>query len=137
MTPRELAAAIRRGHGMIAERVTTFYNNGCGCALGAAMAGSGVTENQYIGLMWERTSRGNGSILASCELLGIPEDLAIAISCKHSGGQPRLAIADWLDTLEPETKPADKQTFDAFMATVTRDMALQRALPIGPVRVEA
>lgn len=122
MTPRELAAAIRKGHTMIDETMNDYYTGDCGCALGAALAGAGVSYSQYDNLVQKmRPKRGLDSCKhAISELLDAPFDLMLAVSMRHVGGQKRLEIANWLDTLEPETNPADKQSFDAFMATVMK-----------------
>lgn len=122
MTPKQLAAAIRKGHGMAGEacefmttltHAISYPKSDCCCALGAAWLGSGKSERDY----WDGDGLGIAKIARG---LRIPEELASEISSRHCSGTPRLAIADWLDTLEPETKPADKQSFDAFMATVMK-----------------
>jgi len=132
MTPRELAAAIRKGHTMIVETRKDYYTGDCGCALGAALAGVGVSYGRYDNLVQEmRPRRGLDSCKhAISELLDAPFDLMLAVSMRHVGGESRLAIADWLDTLEPETKPQHKQTFDAFMATVLAPRPELQGLPL-------
>lgn len=121
MTPRELAAAIRRGHTMIRETDLPFLDVDCGCALGAAYVGAGNKAFRV-------NSLGDDFINQPSEWfsskLGIPLALARSISGKHYGGMKRLAIADWLDTLEPETKPQDKQSFETFMATVMQPVTV-------------
>lgn len=116
MTPRELAAAIRKGAMLVVENNMTH----CGCALGTAFWGvyghSVLRENPPLrDMKW---------LHFLADKLGLEFSFADEIEKKHLSGISRLAIADWLDTLEPETKPADqpadKQSFDAFMATVMK-----------------
>lgn len=131
MDKHELAAAIRRGDKMIKEVAVPWYGieidgSPCGCALGAAMAGSGQPmPTQNLVHNTETIAR----------VLGIDIELARKVSNKHFGGagisgngvisMPRLAIADWLDQLDV-AKPKDAQTFDDF----------KRAMLV-PVDVEA
>lgn len=104
MNAKELAAAIRRGHTMIGESRICFLVGGCGCALGAAWVGSGRTEGERHSLYV------NGSS-GFAKHMGVESNLALEVSHKHFCGTPRLAIADWLETLEP----AQRQTFEDFM----------------------
>lgn len=116
MDAKQLAAAIRKGHTMIGETTNLFLKNGCGCALGAAWVGSGKTEKERFAL----------GVAASPEFarhMGIETQLASEISRKHFRGMPRLAIADWLDTLEP----TQRQTFDSFLAATLKSVELERA----------
>lgn len=109
MTNKELAAAIRRGHGMIRECRDTYLNtsNDCGCAIGAAIVGIGKTYQDYSF---------QDVVNDFSDFLGISRKLAIDISTKHSNGITRLAIADWLDTLDA---PVTDKAFTDFMATLT------------------
>ena len=119
MTPRKLASAIRKGHTMIGESRWNYYNYKCGCVIGAALAGAHIPVE-----VWRReiTLRNifkkNFYETRAAQLLQINSNLCILIAEMHLEQKiSRLAIADWLDTLEPETKPANKQTFEQFMAT--------------------
>ena len=127
MTPRELAAAIRKGHTMIEEDREIFLIERmgilCGCALGAAWVGAGRSFQQKEYICCDNPRMSRLDIIGNA--LGIPGDIASRISAKHYHGMPRLAIADWLDTLEPETKPADKQTFERFLADVLKPVDTQ------------
>lgn len=101
---------------MIGEQ-KQYLDNGCGCALGTAYVGAGFPYSENPHFEWPDSNFQN----FYAEKLGITPDLATEISTMHYSGQrKRLEIAKWLDTLEPETKPADKQSFDAFMSTVMK-----------------
>lgn len=112
MTPKELATAIRRGHTMIGETKLDYLRGDCGCALGAAAVGCGK-QSEFIANM-ANAAGAEGYAKQLAPVLGISTNLFVYISNKHISGTPRLAIADWLDTLDV-SKPKDAQTFDAFM----------------------
>ncbi len=99
MSPKELAAAIRKGHTMIGETTTFFYDGYCGCALGAAIASLGISYDQWA----ERLHLNESGVEFCARALNAPLDLMLEISRTHESGMPRLAIADWLDTLPDET----------------------------------
>ena len=123
MTPRELAAAIRKGHTMIGEGnnfMPSDFNGNCGCALSAAWFGIGKHKKEFF-----KHIKYDNIPSTFSERMNFPEILATEINDRHCGGMSRLAIADWLDTLEPETKPADKQTFDEFMQAVMLPVAVE------------
>lgn len=114
MSPRELAAAIRKGHTMVGEaKEWPAVANYPTCALGAALYGAGKTVQEFLDAFFASKSDGRH---AMAKVFGISHDLAFKISVKHSGGEERLAIADWLDTLEP----AHRQTFGSFMAATLK-----------------
>lgn len=108
MKPRELAAAIRKGAAMRPQGFgpgSGRMHKGDSCAPQAAAEAVTGQRLMYVG--------------ECCAALGIKETLAHEIWTKNDVDRmTREQIANWLDTLEPETKPADKQSFDAFMATV-------------------
>lgn len=125
MTPKELAAAIRKGHTMIGEARLEFWSreSNCGCALGAAFAGIGFTPEKVNALLGYNSSETHK---AFAPILGITPELSRQISMKHVGGMPRLEVADWLDTLDV-SKPKDAQTFSDFMKVVTQPVELVAA----------
>ena len=100
MTPREVAAAIRKGHSLIAEAegvyLSTRNEPACGCALGAAWVGTSLSIEEY----WAGWSVDDRGVKRISRQLGIPFSSGARISHMHSGGTSRLKIANWLDTLE-------------------------------------
>ena len=116
MTPRELAAAIRKGHTMIGESRNEYLTKDCGCAIGAALAADGVSYDMWIAALVVANGKGYET---AAKLLGVEADIMRKVNTKHCGGTPRLAIADWLDTLDV-SKPKDAQTFNDFMAATLR-----------------
>lgn len=82
---------IRRGHTMIAEHRAGYLTSGCGCALGAAWVGSGRTVKEY------RTHSQWGATLIG-PAIGLPIPMALEVSSRHFNGQPRLELADWLES---------------------------------------
>lgn len=119
MTPRELAAAIRKGHTMIGEGLAFMPSslagdNKIGCALCAAWLGAGKSVKDY----WSERRNQTTAIQTFSSSLDISVELTQEISKRHCEGasKNRLAIADWLDTLDV-AKPADAQTFERFMQT--------------------
>jgi hypothetical protein len=106
-----LAEAIERGHTMIGEDRLNFLTPPstqapCGCALGAAWVGSGMT----VGEFWDgriKTDLCAADYIA--DRLGISGSLARAINSKHCLGIPRLEIAKWLRTLPEAQEPAAPQ----------------------------
>lgn len=119
MTPSQLAASIRRGHTMIGESADFMPafdgGNACGCALSAAWLGSGKSVDEY----WAERMHTSEPHLVFAGGLGITAEFAKEISRRHCGGTSRLAIADWLDTLDV-TKPKDAQTFEQFLAATLK-----------------
>lgn len=88
-----------------------------GCALCAAWIGAGKSVEDY----WQsRYHKNNINVFA--DGLGFSVELAKQISTKHCV-TPRLAIADWLDTLDV-AKPADAQTFERFMQSALAPVEL-------------
>jgi len=124
MSPRELAAAIRKGAAMRPQGFgpgSGRRGDGTSCALQAGA--EAVTGRLLV------------YTLECAEALGIDHRLACEIFSKNDSDEmTREAIADWLDTLEPETKPADKQTYEKFMATVLAPRPeLQMLIHEGPL----
>ncbi len=118
MNNKELAAAIRKGAAIRPQCMSGVFFDGVGsCALGAAHeAVFGVPLVQGVAGDYARLER---------EFPCLKEgNLALKIVTMNDDGWCREAIADWLDKLEPETKPADKQSFDSFMATVMQPVAV-------------
>lgn len=100
MTPKELAAAIRKGHTMIGESHLLFLGSAnCGCALGSAIVGEGHTKKEWDDFKIQYANFTH----AAAELLGAKKSLCEEISHRHFSGQKRLIIADWLDSIPDET----------------------------------
>lgn len=114
MTPRELAAAIRKGAAMRPQGKYNYFADGKSCAIGAALEAVGVPYQDTSGPLYSNQILG----FFPNDKLQITDTLWTGVMDKNDSGMTREDIADWLDTLEPETKPADKQTFDAFMKAV-------------------
>ncbi len=113
MNAKQLAAAIRKGHGMIGETHRVYFDgDNCGCAIGAAMIASGCA------FPWR--ADGIDYLSPAARALSVDKTLLREISARHQCGTPRLAIADWLDSLDDS--PADQSKFDAFMAKVTAEL---------------
>ncbi len=118
MTPKELAAAIRKGHTMIGETSAWYFNGKCGCALGAAIAAIGITADRWCEAKVEY-GEGYKGIPAAAALLDAPFDLVSKINTKHAHGMPRLKIADWLDTLPDDTAmppKVERESDEAYAA---------------------
>ena len=107
---RELAAAIRKGHTMIKESVSVFVSPDCGCALGAAWYGTGKTYEDWLKKKLDVREE-------MCAVLGITEGLRLEISGMHFHGKPRLAIADWLDTLADDVESVPQRESDQAYAS--------------------
>lgn len=108
MNARELAAAIRKG----ATMVTETTKNHCGCAIGTiflAVTGKNLVHDYMkVGA----PLGGDCYIDAVAHVCNASRKLIREIEMKHIHGTPRLAIADWLDTLEP----AQEQPAHPFIA---------------------
>lgn len=77
------------------------------------MVASGRSEQEY----WNERFAGNlDAYQVSAKFLCADLTLVKEISRQHWNGTPRLAIADWLDSLEP----AQRQTFDDFLAATLK-----------------
>ena len=91
----KLSQAIRRGHEMIGEDHRGFLACGSGCAIGAAWVGSGRAAADFYKTFY----RGDDGPRQIADELGISVELFNAVSFKHYQGMPRLAIAEWLETM--------------------------------------
>ncbi len=125
MTPKELAAAIRKGHTMIGETMQFMHSkdeNPCGCALTAAWYGSGKTHVEYWDGWLKRKKTGVNIFIQD---LCIPEELAVEVSNKHCSGMKRLEIAGWLDTLPDDTAmppKVERESDEAYAARMVRQI---------------
>lgn len=126
MSPRELAAAIRKGHTMVGESQSwpaRFGGVDCPtCAIGAAIYGAGFSTEDFDSI-WHEIRDG---CKTGARILNIPHELAFRVSAMHSKGMPRLQVADWLETLDV-SKPKDAQSFNDFMKVVTQPVELEAA----------
>ena len=91
----KLSQAIRRGHEMIGEDHRGFLACGSGCAIGAAWVGSGRAAADFYKTFY----RGDDGPRQIADELGISVELFNDVSFKHYEGMPRLAIAEWLETM--------------------------------------
>ena len=80
---------------MIEENRAVFLAYGSGCAIGAAWVGSGRAEADF----YETFNRCNDGPQNMADELGISVELFNDVSFKHYQGMPRLAIAEWLETM--------------------------------------
>lgn len=136
MTNKELAAAIRKGHTMIPEGKVYMYpstiSDEGGCALCAAWYGAGKTKQNWRDL---RRETGMHPIDAFNTTFLINRDLLCQIDSRHSAGESRLSLADWLETLEPGPAPTVAPT--PFQARPDFQHFMDKTLAQLPEKVEA
>jgi len=91
-----LSSAIRAGHGLIGEERNHFLRDGCGCAIGAALAFRGYTNQDD--LLKPANYRLTDFIGRIANMFGVPREVTLEASHLHFTGQKnRLQIADWLE----------------------------------------
>lgn len=88
-----LSAAMRLGHDLIREERSWFLRDGCGCAIGAALATRGYTnQDQLYGC-------GSDFIRAVAKMFHVPFDVVGNVSHLHYSGQKtRLELCAWLES---------------------------------------
>lgn len=89
----KLSEAIRVGHSMIKESRDCYLNDGCGCALGAALVTRGHRSQDEPGL-----NGGYDVVRNISQNFNVPMETVRDISTRHfTGAMNRLQLADWLE----------------------------------------
>ena len=118
-----LSEAISLGHTLIGESTQTFLCDGCGCAIGSAIAALGDEKRYYAMPLfdgsdylspirwlherypWTMRQASDFPLLAS-KSGEFYRTVANQISWLHATGMPRLEIAALIAQIEPPEEPA-------------------------------
>lgn len=91
----KVSEAMRIGKATLKENPYVFYYAGHVCAIGAAIAGLGYSEQDWHAA---KPLHRDSGLLTAAALLQLPEALVVDISHKHAHkGMSILQIADWLE----------------------------------------